>query len=316
MNQISLFIIGMPRSGTKLLRTILNNHSNIYIPEVETLFIPRILKKYGGKYLNDEDAKEIKQIIQDSLFYFYYLKGRDFEFPTSLSNDETAVSLLDMFFENLSNTQNKKIEIIGDKSPNYIFDIDILRRYYPKAKFIHIIRDPRDVVVSMKNAWNKNVYRSAYRWSLGIQSFNKEKKMNSIEIRYEDLLNNSQEVVNKICFFLNVPFEDKMLNVSKSVENYGSAKGKSGILQFNINKYRDKLTEKQIKLIEGYTFKYLKKYGYSLDSEQIISINPSRFRLYIWALIDRVNLIFFSINEYGMLRGILKVVKAFRERIK
>ena len=316
MNRLSLFIIGMPRSGTKLLRTILNNHSNIYIPDVETLFITRILKKYGGKNLSDKDAKEVKQIIQDSLFYFYYFKDRSFDFPTSLSNNETAVSLLDTFFENLSNTQNKKMKIIGDKSPNYIFDIDILSRYYPKAKFIHIIRDPRDIVVSMNNAWNKNVFRSAYRWALGIESFNKANKLNSIEIRYEDLLNNSKDVVKSICYFLNVPFEDKMMKISKSVENYGSAKGMSGILQSNTKKYRDKLTEKQIKLIEGYTFKYLKKYGYSLDSDQIMPISPSGFKLYIWALFDRVNLILFSINEYGLCRGIQKVVKAYRERIK
>ena len=68
--------------------------------------------------------------------------------------------------------------------------------------------------------------------------------------------------------------------------------------------------------IESFIHDYLKKYGYSLDSDQIMPISPSGFKLYIWALFDRVNLILFSINEYGLCRGIQKVVKAYRERIK
>jgi hypothetical protein len=47
-NKLSLFIVGLPRSGTKLLRELLNNHDNIFIPSIEAYFIPHLTKEWGG----------------------------------------------------------------------------------------------------------------------------------------------------------------------------------------------------------------------------------------------------------------------------
>src|SRR4051794_28172751 len=67
-----IFVVGMPRSGTKLLRDLLNQHSRISIPEVETHFLPLFIKKYGKDFNFNSDRKE--ELFND--FYktpFFYL---------------------------------------------------------------------------------------------------------------------------------------------------------------------------------------------------------------------------------------------------
>ena len=61
--------------------------------------------------------------------------------------------------------ENKHAQIWGDKTPGYLSHIPLLKRLYPQAKFIHIIRDVRDYCLSIHKAWNKNILRAAQRWS-------------------------------------------------------------------------------------------------------------------------------------------------------
>jgi len=90
MRELSLFIIGMPRSGTKLLRCLLNNHNEIFIPENETLFIPYFLKKYSGKKLNAQEIDVVIEELQKTLFFFYYLKSKSFNFD-NLRADQISI---------------------------------------------------------------------------------------------------------------------------------------------------------------------------------------------------------------------------------
>src|SRR5690554_2627490 len=137
MNKInpSLFIIGMPRSGTKLFRDLLNNHSEIFIPEIETLFIPKFIQRYGLKELTRNEIKSLIQDLRESLFFFYYLKDNNFDFTRLESENITVLDFVDNFFIELAKQNNKKAKIKGDKSPNYIHDLDLLLEYYTNAKF-------------------------------------------------------------------------------------------------------------------------------------------------------------------------------------
>lgn len=71
-----LFIIGMPRSGTKLLRTILNNHSKIYIPDIEIVLIPRFIAKYGLGQLSKEDVQNVINELKRSIFFSIFKKRK------------------------------------------------------------------------------------------------------------------------------------------------------------------------------------------------------------------------------------------------
>lgn len=314
--KLNLFIIGFPRSGTKLLRNILNSHSSIFIPDVETLFIPRLLKKYKCKVLQEQDLKDIINDIRNSLFYFYYFENAGYDFNKISNNSKTIIDFFDHFFYDLSRVSKKSVKILGDKSPKNIFNINTLVNYYPNVKYIHIIRDPRDVVLSSKNIWNKNIYRSAVKWETGVRNFNSiVNSIDCIEIKYEELVKHPQEVMKKVTHFLEIPFEKEMLDINSSVENYGDAKGVKGILKGNINKFLVKLSQHQINKIERYAYS-MHKYGYAFSSDSITPSTPLPIQMLVWKLKDQLNLLRFNIKEHGFSRGISKTIKAYKERVK
>ena len=163
-----VFIVGMPRSGTKLLRTLLNQHSDIGIPENESHFIPYYYRRLGGfGDLRDRiNFDKFFQTISKSTFFCRLIeRGKD------ISPDEwyQAVGcwdyggVLKALYQLLARNEGKNVW--GDKTPQYLTQLDLLWSIFPDARVIHIIRDARDYCLSMKRAWGKAMLRSAQRWA-------------------------------------------------------------------------------------------------------------------------------------------------------
>jgi len=315
MNKLSLFVIGMPRSGTKLFRELLNNHDEIFIPEIETLFIPSLLRRYDKKNLNNDEIEQIMNNIKSSLFSFYYLPKYGFDFSNLKINNVSAKEFIDHFFNELAKQRGKTVSILGDKSPNYIEDIDILKDNYPNAKFIHIVRDPRDYVLSMNKAWGKNMYRAAYRWKKSVNKLSEmdfSKRENIIEIKYEDLIQDPDTTLRNVCDFLEIEYVDNLTKLDKGVENLGDAKSAT-IESNNTNKFLSKLNDRQIQKIEKLTYPAIGKYY-----EGLFEINrelvPSKFQLTYWKLLDGLNLIKYNLKTHGFGLGLEKILKAKKAR--
>ena len=116
----------------------------------------------------------------------------------------------------------------GDKSALYALQIPLLYKYFPDVKFIHIVRDPRDVALSYKKTWNKNIYEAANKWRLLIEEVDRSKKILNKEqyheLYYEDLLMNTENVLTGICSFIGVQYEENMNKLNKITEYFGDAK--------------------------------------------------------------------------------------------
>jgi hypothetical protein len=171
---ISLFIIGLPRSGTKMLREMLKKHSQIYIPNHEAQFVIDLLKKYDSKMLDSHDISQIIHEIKYSLFFFYYASKTKFNFKTIAAEGDTIQTVISNIwtqFKSLDGYNQKTI--LGDKTPSNISQIELIHTGFPEARIIHIIRDPRDVAMSSRQKWHKNMYRTAFKWQKAIQQFNK-----------------------------------------------------------------------------------------------------------------------------------------------
>ena len=260
-----IFIIGLPRSGTKLFREILNNHDKIFIPKAESLFIPFLVKKYG--FSPDFSLNKNKIISKQDLLKSVYcinmsISTRDLNDPffNKILESNSWHYIFQFLFDNMVNKSKNNV-IFGDKTPSYIYHLPLLHKIFPKAKFLHIIRDPRDQAVSAKTAWNKSIYLSASNWYKSIslvKSYVKQNKINYIELKYEDLIVSPKVYLKKIFNFIDLEFYDDMLKFSKSVENIGQAKGYKLIKKNNFNKFNTSLTKQQIKKIESLTFPLVK----------------------------------------------------------
>lgn len=310
-NTLSFFIVGLPRSGTKLLRELLNNHSQIFIPSVEAYFIPHLVRKYGNKILESHEVSAVIDEIRSSLFFFYYHPKKQFSFDSVKKSDLTVHELVANIFQEIAVSQKgEAVPVLGDKTPRNIKHIQFLLSSFPKCKIIHIVRDPRDNVLSARNKWGKNMYRSAYKWQQGINMTDtiNEGRERFIEIRYEDLLKNTESVLKKLCSFIGVEYESGMDRLNVIVEGKGGKIDKENFGKFS--KYLDK---NEIKYIERLTKKGLQKYNYKIHFKNLTPIEKPLFlNLYWWKLQDIIHLILHDLQKHGFKRGIEKLIKARR----
>ena len=191
-----IFIIGTERSGTNLLRLILDSHSNITIPHP-----PHILKnffKLEPLYFDLNTDNNFKKLIRDVVQMVElhpYTLGITID-REKVFHDVKERNLISVCFaiynQVLENTKKKRW---GCKSTFMINHVALIRRYYPSPKFIYMVRDGRDVAVSAKKSiFNRySVYYTAQLWKkeqqTGIYWLRKLSQNDIFLIKYEENYN-------------------------------------------------------------------------------------------------------------------------------
>ena len=146
-NHCFFFITGTGRSGTSLLQSMLAAHPQVCMPP-ETHFIRKYLIKYN--VINDQLKETLKNDPELARL----------NIAEQLNNIiDHADNLANLYRQTLTayRTSNKQL-LYGDKDPRNMDYIPIINKKLSNSKFIHIIRDPRDVVLSRTKAnWSKNI---------------------------------------------------------------------------------------------------------------------------------------------------------------
>ncbi len=305
-----LFIIGFPRSGTKLLRSILNNHPRIFITS-EMLFLPYLLDnwhRYGD--LSNLDKFRLMHAEITKTFYFAVRadRGEDIigaeQWHAACESFDPTGILLPLLRHETGAPEDEGIWL-GDKSPNYTTHLGQINRALPEAKIIHIVRDVRDAALSARKIWNSNIYRYAQRWADGMRPLSRELESlptrDCLELRYEDLLNEPAATLSRVTDFLELEFREDMVNLGKPSENFGDAKEAVGIMSGNTCKYKTQLTVNEQNRIEAVCSEILRHYGY-----EVATTAPdrrlSRVRMNCYMLADIGNRILFDLRlgrSYG-----------------
>lgn len=254
-----LFLVGMPRSGTKLLRAMLHQHPRIRFAKIESEFFPYWVTRW--QELGAQDGETgfqdfCKNCSRLPFFLQYAERGinvdcaewyRSCEAYTPAAVFEALIRMV------LSISPQDTATIWADKSPSYLRHIPLLIEHFPKARVIHIVRDARDCCLSARGAWGKNMLRVAQRWQDDVSKCREDgAKIGSayLETRYEDLLSDPKSTVMKISEFVGVDFDERTLSPGADTENLGDAKGVSTVLSSNVNKYQSKMSPKMILEIE------------------------------------------------------------------
>lgn len=269
-----IFVTGFPRSGTTLLGNILDRHPRIGI-FVESFFIPEYYWTqifHWPLTKNKNLFKLARAITQEDASVRNGLK-----LQSSVVNNlrkRTYPELLNALMKNWVEEKGKKRW--GDKSPGYITKLKVLHRMYPEAKFIHIIRDGRDVWTSIGHKWEDNVVLVARDWAKSIHSARKYAKSNLkdkyLELRYEDLVAQPRDEIQKVLEFLNEEYNDAVLKTSMTTSrNVAFAdwpKIHNEINSDSVRRWERELPEKEIVLFECHASYMLKEFGYSTVNRQ------------------------------------------------
>ncbi len=266
------FVVGCERSGTTLLQTILSCHEEILVAHETSFYISfyEKLEKFTKKHhLSPQDfpkvADHFLHLRQD--FFEEFDLDQDY-FKELCQNGES--NLNNIFLAMLaSQPHNTSIRKFGEKSPGHIHDLDFLSKQYPRAKFIHIMRDPRSIFLSCSKAQYKSRIKTArqlmHRWGGAVavhQSDGQALAENRyLLIKYEDLVRTPETVIPPICEFLNVDFSSKMLQHHRQDQkNFTSDKldhmqnTLKPIFTSSLDAWKEKLSPKKISVIQ-YTLK-------------------------------------------------------------
>lgn len=222
-NVAPFFVIGASRSGTTLFRLMLNEHPALHVPR-ESWFLIDLMDKLPLEYpLSKEQIRLAFEIITTHWRWI----GWDVEDSClwdrlALLHEPLLSDVIDAVYK-LSSEQSGK-HSWGDKTPEYIRHIDRLHTVLPEAKFVHIIRDGRDVCLSLTRydyrmgVLSENAKYWAEWVAAGIESGRRLPEDLYLEIAYEDLVVNAEPTLRKVCQFLTVPYDQRMLEFHRNAE--------------------------------------------------------------------------------------------------
>ena len=192
--QNPVFVVGMPRSGTTLMQGILCN-TGVYFPVPETHYFSRVA--YGlNERPNDIEKEQICQLLKK--------KARINIDIERLHRFNTQKEI----FEFIIGTFNKKqIDTFLEKTPRHVFFISKIEKFYPSAKFICMIREPKNVVssqISTTRIDNKSIIRLSFLYNkISSAIIDQKDKKNVIIVKYEELTTYPDRIIKKIILDIN-----------------------------------------------------------------------------------------------------------------
>lgn len=290
----AIFIVGVSRSGTTLMRQVLRAHSRIAIAD-ENHYLGHLLPGYGGRdYLRRAgdltDDAAVHRLVE--LVYGASFQGGDRLRPAStfwkwlaknvpaadleariLAGERSERGVFTAFLRAYADKQGK--DIFGEKTPAHIKFAELLIEWYPGARIIHMIRDPRGVYVSELRRRIGKPVAVPYRWLVHVPILMRLFVLHEVTwawavavsrhrelsrripasyrmVRFEDLVRDPETTVAGVCAFLGVAMEPKMLQ-QKMVSNKERA-GEPGIDPGTADQWQSRIgrgTERWMRFLLG-----------------------------------------------------------------
>ena len=210
------FVVGSERSGTTMIRLMLNRHSRLCVPP-ESHFVTRL---YDRLHTPPAPAAFLDALGAERRFQEWQLPLDAITIPPSAP--ATWAVLFDAVFRAYAATQGKVRW--GDKTPVYVTRLETLRAIFgPDIKVVHIVRDGRDVAASLKGVgWNaRGVAENARTWRHDVEAaraFGRRAPATYHEVVYERLVAEPERELRTVCAHLGEAFEPGMLQFFDDAE--------------------------------------------------------------------------------------------------
>jgi hypothetical protein len=206
-------VLGVSRSGTTLLKAMLDAHPQLAIPS-ESYFVPQLWDRHGERPRRDEilaDLGRLERIREWSVDLDAVARR--------LSPRPAFADVIDAVYRTYAEAQGKAR--YGDKTPLYMQHLDLLARVFPDARYVHIVRDGRDAALSFlamrrKPRFNLSRPRAladfAVAWRreiLAVRRFALGRPVH--ELRFEELVASPEPVLRDVCAFVELAYDPAML---------------------------------------------------------------------------------------------------------
>jgi hypothetical protein len=322
-----IFICGVHKSGTSLLRSLLDSHPSLNVIPIETHFINhlgfeikyfyrkqmkeefdknRFVKKcnilindYHNAHLNDNSDAQLNGKFDRSLF--------DQTLKSRINKDNSYADIFNSYAETIFSSLNINTWSSSKKIVEKSVENGDVALYYnsifPEAKFIHIVRNPYANLISLRKFKSKKEYPVVKNLIKIIENnfydIEKNKEIigrNYLVIRYEEILNSPKSAMSEIARFLNIELNDQLFKPSSMGNSWGgnsfdkNSNTEEGINNRNINKWKNHIYPFEVFLINRFLSERMKKYGYDL-------YQPKNLRLKYYKPIKKEKLKTYILNR-------------------
>jgi Sulfotransferase family len=216
-----VLVLGVSRSGTTLLKEMLDQHPCLAIPP-ESYFIPQLWDRHGERPDPQRFASDIGRLARVREWGVTPADVRE-----RISDQPVFADAIQAVYRAYADRRGKPR--FGDKTPAYMQRLDVLERAFPGAHYVHLVRDGRDAGLSFiemrrrpRFNWSRPRGLAAFaaQWRReveGARRFGRERAAGRYhELRYEDLLADPELTLRQVCGFLGLEFDPEMLRYHRS----------------------------------------------------------------------------------------------------
>jgi hypothetical protein len=266
-----LFVVGAPRSGTTLTRALLRGFEEVYLPPDEFQILPRFAAVTEG----GASAAEITELVAGSVFAQHMRRRGIWPSEHDLERAIAGLGASEAFRAIVLAIAKKEntgpVRYWGDKTPETVFELDLVMRLWPDAQVIEVVRDPRATVLSMRQAWNRSLLRGAVIWR---DAQNATKRFAETygndrlhRLKYEDLVEEPAAEMDRLGAWLGLTYDHDALSQISSEERWGGASGAKGVQKRGTN-WREHLSSGDLRLIEEICFDVMQEAGFKPSEAQ------------------------------------------------
>jgi hypothetical protein len=211
------FVVGATRSGTTLFRLMLDAHPEVGIPS-ETHFFHKLVKRSERREISPELLADT--IIAHKRWGDFRLDPDELRARFDAIEPFNLADALRSFYSLYAEKQGKTRW--GDKTPGYLRYMRRIEWVLPEARFIHLIRDGRDVALSVlpMNWGPSTITEAAELWveRVTLARENGRTVSHYMEIKYEDLITETEPILRDVAGFLELPWDNAMLDYHERAE--------------------------------------------------------------------------------------------------
>lgn len=287
------FILGRPRSGTTLLRTLLDAHPNVIVPP-EFPIIPLLANRFRKvkQWDKDQILSFVDQVYETSRFGHRSIDQLKIDRATLTNNllsllpEVTLGKLFTTFNASAGSPFPKEdVKLAGDKNPLYSIYTRFLLKIFPEAKFVCLVRDYRDTFCSLRQMKGTlieapNLALQVSRWRYVAKRFLRftgKYPGRFILVRYEDLVSSPETTFRRISGFLKIPYEPAVFEFHRQKKGITETYSEETMQRFHknllspvsttrMNLWKSELDPDEVAMADQIAGNYAGRFGYERRS--------------------------------------------------
>jgi hypothetical protein len=268
-----LLVLGVSRSGTTLLRVMLDRSSQLAIPN-ESFFVPLLADRHLLRIDPDEFVDDLRRLKTVREWGVPLAKVR------ARLREQMPIGLaIAAIYEVYAEEHGK--QRWGDKTPMYMRHLPLLRRLFPDAQYVHLIRDGRDAAISFLSmpegiafeTWAHPRTPAAFAsvWRTEVAAARRHGQRlgpdRYLEVRYEDLVADAEGTLRRICSFAALPYEPAMTDYTGSEsEEQAHQQSLKRPLTPGLRDWRTQMSAGDAGAFESVAGDLLRELGYETDA--------------------------------------------------